>query len=195
MENRDISYNIKKYDCKTTSVFWRKSERLNNSCLDLVTLICYLRKSSLKHILTYFIHWSVKFIGKIVLRVVRMFTNWLVHSTWHYTTFWISFLLLQYVFFLFFWFSLETIHLGSLQGHLLVWALYLFVNTMKSQKAGSLCDAESMGDAAAAQGSRQCKESLWYFKSKSCFPKVMGIFILVIEKICLTFLCLLRVVH
>lgn len=87
--------------------------------------MCYLRKSWLKQILTLFIHWNFNFIGKMVLRVVTMLTNWLVHPTWNYTTFWIRISCYCNTFFSFVFFSLETIHLGSLHGHLLVWGIVL----------------------------------------------------------------------
>ena len=129
--------------------------------------MCYLRKSWLKQILTLFIQWNFNFIGKMVLRVVRMLTNWLVHPTWDYTTFWIRISCNCNTFFSFFFFFRRNNLFGFITwpfvslGH----CTCLWLQWSHS-KPGLPVYTESVGDPAAAQGMRQCKGSPWYFKPK-----------------------------
>lgn len=152
--------------------------------------MCYLRKSSLKHILTLFIHWNFNFIGKMILECWLI--GWLIpHRITPFSEsefpaiaacFFLSFLFIflrnnpfGYITFLF----VSPGHCTCLWLHQSHSRLGLFVYT------------ESMGDPAAAWGSRQYKQSCWHFKSKLCFPKVMSICILIVKKICVTLFCLL----
>lgn len=151
--------------------------------------MCYLRKSLLKYILTLFIQWSFNFIGKMVLRVVRMLTN--VHSTWDYTTFWIRVSCYCNIFFHFFLrnnpFGFITWPFVSLGHCTCLWLRW------SHSGLGLSVDTASTGERAAARRSRQCNRPPGYFHPKSCFPKVMGFSLII--KMCLPLIYSLHAVH
>lgn len=70
-------------DWKTTSIILKDKIIVSGFSYSYVL-------SEKKFIKTHFdtlIHWNFNFIGKMVLRLVITLTNWLVHTTWDYTTF------------------------------------------------------------------------------------------------------------
>lgn len=86
----------------------------------------YLRKSSLKHILTLFIHWNFNFIGKMILECWLI--GWFIpHGITPFSESEFPAIATCF-FFLFYLFSLETIHLGPLHVHLLAWGIALVCN-------------------------------------------------------------------
>lgn len=94
----------------------------------------------------------------MVLRVVRMLTNWLVIPKWDYTTSESEFPAIATCFFFILFFSpLETIHLGSLHGHLLVWGIVLVCDSSEVIVGWVCLSIQSVRDPAAAQGRRQCE--------------------------------------
>lgn len=122
-----------------------------------------------------------------------MLTNWLVIPKWDYTTSESEFPAIATCFFFILFFSpLETIHLGSLHGHLLVWGIVLVCDSSEvivgwvCLSIQSQCEIlQLLREGGSARGHPDI------LTPNPAFPKSWGILMLIIKKTCSALVCVL----